>query len=137
MIFDYQNMFCEDQAATAVDTHASTNHIDMEVVGNAIDPLRVFCQITTAVTTAASGTVQFKLQSATVNTFDTNLISHLDSGALSAATLVKGYKPFGAGTRVPGNLQRYVRVVAIIGTGTLTAGKWTAALVTGQQDNTL
>lgn len=139
MIFDAQNFLCEDQDGTDIEiaSVASTNVIDMEIAGDAVDSLRALLQITTACTSSGSATVQFKLQSDTDSGFATNLKTHLDSGAVAVADLVKGYKPWGAGTRQPGGLQRYVRGYWTVATASLSAGAWTCALTPSQQNNDL
>jgi len=140
MLLDYETLFEEDQAERTAATFYSANYIDMEVVGDAVDQLRALCQFTETCTIEEGGpatTVRIILESDDVNTFDSALTTHLDSGVLALATCVKGYKPWGAGARIPGGMKRYVRTKTVIGVGPLTTGAWTTALVTGLQNNTL
>jgi hypothetical protein len=136
MYFDYSNMMCEDQAATAVDAHVTTNYLDTVAIGNAIDELRVFCQVTRTCTSGGSATVTFALETDDNTSFGspTTLIT---SGAVAVASCAAGFNPWGAGTRLPSTAERYIRGKVTIGTATLTAGAWTIALTPSLQNNTL
>ncbi len=136
MIFDYENLFEEDQTDTTVATHYSVNYINKELTGDALEQVRFLCQVTETFTSGGAGTAQFLLQSASESTFSSNLVTHLDSGAIALATLVAGYKPFGAGCRVPVGMGVFQRTALVIGTSTMTAGKVTTGYTNSVQSNT-
>jgi len=132
MLIDKQLEYSSDQEETTIAAHASTNIVDHIKKGDAYDELRLLVQVTETVTSGGAATVQFQYQSATDAAF-TSPITHLDSGAVALATLVAGYKPFGAGARTPRSKERFTRVYYTIGTAVLTAGKFQACLLRDTQ----
>ena len=136
MIMDHELLCSEDQTlAFNVGNAASTNYIDLQKAGiGKGEPIKVFCQMTADFdSTGDTGTLKVFLQSDSDSGFATNLISHVDTGALAQATCVKGYRPIDI--YLPNNVQRYVRFYYTIGTANGTGGTITAGLVMDQQTN--
>jgi len=135
MIFDRQNRFSWEQAETTIAAHASTDYLDTQVTGDAIDQLRFWLQVATTCTSGGSATVQFILESADDSAFSANLTTELDSGAIAVATLVQGYKPFGSNVRLPSGMRRYIRVKYTIAVAVLTAGAFSAGFTGDTQSD--
>lgn len=135
MIEDKELLCSEDQTvAIAAGSVASTNYIDLQKAGlGRGEPIKVFCQMTAAFTSDGSATLRVYLQSDSDSGFATNLISHVDTGAVAKATLVAGYRPIDV--YLPLNAQRYVRFYYTVGTATATGGTISAGLLMDQQTN--
>lgn len=136
MIVDKELLCSEDQTlAFNIGNAASTNYIDLQKAGfGKGEPIKVFCQLTADFgSTGNTGTLQVKLQSDSNTGFATNLISHVDTGAVAQATCVKGYRPIDV--YLPLNCQRYVRFYYTIGTANGTGGTISAGLLLDQQTN--
>ncbi len=130
MIIDKELELSTEQAVTV--TADSTNYIDL---GAARDPgmfdgLDVLVTVTEAVTAAGAATVNFILQSDNDSAFGSPT-TVLDSGAIGKATLVAGYQ---FSFKIPrGIAERYLNLSYTVGTGPLTAGKFTAQVIDGIQ----
>jgi hypothetical protein len=133
MILDERNEFAD---ATAIG--ASTGR---RLVGDVIDlgaatrdigngaPLYLVIQVDTAVTSDGSATVTFELASdagAEIAT-DGGATVHFATGAIPKATLVAGYTAVAVALPM-GTYERYLGVIANVGTAALTAGKINAFL---------
>ena len=129
---DKQLEFSWEQEETTQATHVSTNDIDLSVHGDAHKPLYFEVKVIEAFTTGTSATGQFKLITDSDSAFG-SAVTLYDSGALAVSVLVAGWK-----FRMPlpiGTVERYLRVQFIIGTGTMTAGSFSAYLVEEVQTN--
>jgi len=133
MYIDRQNLFGRDQAVTA--SAPSTDHIDCGAardIGSGT-PLEILVLCTEAVTAAGAATVQVALQSDDNPSFSApaNLVL---SDAVPKASLVAGAEVLRVA--VPYGCERYLRLYFTVGTGPLTAGKFTSGLVPMRQANT-
>lgn len=133
MILDERNEFAD---ATALGTGGT----GLQLVGDVIDlgaadaigseccPYLVI-QVDTAVTSAGAATVNFKLASdaqAAIAT-DGTATEHFASGALAKTALVAGYQV--CAVQLPrGTYERYLGILADVGTAAVTAGKVNAFL---------
>ena len=125
--------------ATALDTSGTNT----DNIGDIIDlgatpqdfgsgePMYFVVQVTTAVTSAGSATVQFQLASDATTTIatDGNQSIHYTSAAIPKADLVAGYElvvPVPLGVGVP--YERYLAFQTVTGTAALTAGNVNAFL---------
>lgn len=132
MIFDAENLFSENQAVTA--TAVSANTIDLGVardVGTGQE-LELVIVCTETATAAGAATVTFEVISSASEDLSTPTVVAA-SGAVGKADLVAGAQPFKV--RVPGGIaQRYIGLRYTVGTGPLTAGKFTAGIVEARQN---
>lgn len=132
MHIDKQLEFSLNQAETTVATHYSTNIVNQGHAGDAAkDELYLEILITEGVTSDGAATVQFKLQTATDESFTTP-IDLIDFGAKAKAALTAGTKLV---RRLPAGALQYLRIAQIIGTAALTAGKYSAFLTPLPQTN--
>lgn len=134
MILDERNEFAD---ATALSTAATGRALVGDVIdlgGTADDigngsQLYLVIQVDTAVTSAGSATVSFELASdasASIAT-DGSATVHFATAAIPKATLVAGY--MAAAVALPmGTYERYLGILANVGTAALTAGKVNAFL---------
>lgn len=130
MIFDKLLEFSDSQAVTA--SAASTNIIDLGADRDlGISDIDVFLQVMEAVTAAGAATVTFTLETDD-NTGFASAVALWTSPAIGKATLVAGYNP--GKFKLPQVTERYLRFSYTVGTGPLTAGKFSAALLTGRQN---
>lgn len=132
MYIDRQNLFGQDQAVTA--SAASTDYIDLgsaRDVGNG-EPLEVLVLVTESATAAGAATVQVAVQTDDNSSFSsaTNLVL---SDAIPKASLTAGTEVLRV--KVPHGTERYLRLYFTVGTGPLTAGKFTSGLVPLRQAN--
>lgn len=135
MIFDKQLMMSEGQNPTAADTHPSTNVIDLDKLGkdSGVSNIEVYCRVKTAVTSAGTATVTFKLETSSAEGFDGGTeVTLFDTGAIADETLVKDYRPFKI--KLPRGTKRYLRMVYTIDTE-LTTGAFDAGLILDDQTN--
>ena len=130
MFIDKTLQVSNEQAVTA--TAASTDVIDF---GQANPDVGMTDQCSMVITTdeaaaaAGAATVTFSVQdSADNSTFADVAVT----AAIGKATLVAGYQHV---IPMPTKLRRYCRVYYTVGTGPLTAGKFSAQVVTGVQQN--
>lgn len=130
MIIDKFLQVSDDQAVTA--TAVSTDVIDFGQAnpntGNNF-PTYLVVTVGETVTAAGDATVTVQLQDSADNS----------SYATIAATSAIGKADLGAGKQIvipmPVEHRRYVRVNYVVGTGPLTAGKFSAQIVAGYQLN--
>ena len=132
MILDSRNEFAD---ATALSTEGTGlalvgNVIDLGTDGiNDVEDLYLVVQVDTAVTSGGSATVAFSLASdaqAAIAT-DGSATVHYTSPTLAKATLVAGYQV--CKVELPkGQYERYLGILANVGTAALTAGKINAFL---------
>jgi hypothetical protein len=128
MYLDALALYCEDQAITA--TADSTNAIDHSVANPIGDELvEVFGVVTETFATLTSLT-------AALETDDNDSFSSgtdvLTSGAVAAATLVKGYE-FSLGMLPKDQVERYTQMKFTVGGSNATAGKVTFGLRAGRR----
>lgn len=130
MFIDKLLQVSNEQAVTS--SAASTDVIDF---GQANPNSGLNDNITLAITTdeaataSGSATVTFSIQDSADNSTFTDVYA---TAAIAKATLVAGYQVL---IPVPYKLRRYMRVYYTVATGPLTAGKFSAQLVTGVQQN--
>ncbi len=130
MFIDKTLQVSDEQGVTA--TAASTDVIDF---GHANPDVGMTDQCSMVITTDAAAaavgaaTVTFSVQdSADNSTFADVAVT----AAIGKATLVAGYQHV---IPMPTKLRRYCRVYYTVGTGPLTAGKFSAQVVAGVQQN--
>lgn len=129
MLIDVQGLLSDAQAVTA--TAFSTNSYDP---GN-VSPLRnlgrkalrAVIKVLADVTAAGAATVTFELGEAD-DSAGTNFTAFYTSAAIPKATLVKGYTPVDIPLPDTGT-KRFIMARYTVGTGPLTAGSFTTALV--------
>jgi hypothetical protein len=131
MYVDKQLEFSSEQTVTS--SAASTNVADLSQARD-IGLSQKYLAITVDETVTADGaaTVNFKIQQDGDSAFS-DPTDKYDSGAIGKATLVAGYQMF-----IPlplGIDERYIRVHYTVGTGPLTAGKFSAHIVDNIQSN--
>lgn len=130
MIIDKALQVSNGQAVTA--TAASTDVIDFGQKNPDLGATnRGFMVVTCGTTAAAAGaaTVTFSIQDSADGTTFADVIS---SAAVPVASLVAGYQNVLA---MPTQHRRYVRLNYTVATGPLTAGKFSAQVVAGYQQN--
>ena len=132
MYIDRQNLFGQDQAVTT--SAASTDYIDLGTardIGNG-GALEILVLCTEAVTAAGAATVTVALQSDDNPSFSSpaNLVL---SDAIPKASLTAGTQVLRVS--VPYGTERYLRLYFTVGTGPLTAGKFTSGLIPQRQAN--
>jgi hypothetical protein len=134
MIMDQQNLFSDAQAITVtanssnvIDTLPSGGPNTKAGIGDGQD-ISLFVQVNTTFTAGGAGTLTVALVSADDAALTTNAITHYSTAALALAALT-------AKSRIVqldlpyGKYRRYVGLVYTVGTGPMTAGAVTAALV--------
>lgn len=130
MIIDKLLQVSNEQAVTA--TAASTDVIDFGQANPDVGMAECCKMVITtdeSATAAGAATVTFAVQdSADNSTFADVSVT----AAIGKATLVAGYQIV---IPMPTKLRRYCRVNYTVGTGPLTAGKFSAQLVTGIQQS--
>jgi len=131
MIIDKLLQVSDDQAVTA--TAASTNVIDFGQKNpntGLTDLLKMVITVGESATADGAATVTFAIQDSADNSSFADVAT---SGAIGKADLAAGAQII---IPMPINHRRYVRVNYTVATGPLTAGKFSAQVVTGIQDNT-
>lgn len=130
MYIDKALQVSNEQAVTA--SAASTDVIDFGQVNPDLgmaDLCKMVITTDEAATAAGAATVTFSVQDSADNaTFADVAVT----AAIGKATLVAGYQHV---IPMPTKLRRYCRVYYTVGTGPLTAGKFSAQVVTGIQQN--
>ncbi|MDD5176264.1 MAG: hypothetical protein PHQ05_07585 [Sterolibacterium sp.] len=130
MFIDKNLQVSNEQAVTA--SAASTDVIDFGQANPDVgldDRSNMVITVDEAATAAGAATVTFSVQdSADNSTFADVAVT----AAIGKATLVAGYQHV---IPMPTKLRRYCRVYYTVGTGPLTAGKFSAQVVTGIQQN--
>lgn len=120
MILDRDLLFSDAQAETTIATHVSTYDVDIAEPGDAEKELHFVAKVNDTVTSGGAATVQVQLITDDDVAFGSP-VTVFDSGEIALADLVSGYQFFLH--RLPKNvMQRYSRVLIIIGTAVLTAG---------------
>lgn len=101
------------------------------------DHTPLFCEITEAVSTGSSPTVDFRFVQADEATLTTNLATVTSTGALAAAVLVVGYQPAIGPFIPPGRVtQRWIGMTYVIAVATTTTGKVSSGLNWDRETNT-
>lgn len=132
----YYSTYCLDTwgGNTAMPTMPNPGGTPIDDIGRG-KPVELLVQATEGFTTSAGGTIAVALVSSTAaNLFaGTSIVVHAESETLAAATAVAGYR-FRLRAVPAGVTQRYLGMRYTIGTGAMTAGKITAAIVDAAQD---
>ncbi len=125
MIIDKFLQVSDAQAVTA--SAASTDVIDTGAANRAIGDVTSLAAVITvdqAATADGAATVTFSLQDSADNSSFADVVA---SAAIGKADLTAGKQA--AVLKLPSNLRRYIRVYYTVGTGPLTAGKFSAQIV--------
>lgn len=131
MIMDKENQVSNAQAVTAA--AGSTDYIDNGVardVGMG-DPLFMMITVDESADASGSATVEFQLRVDDNTSFSSPKVV-AKSDTYGKAVLTAGRKPIYIPIP-PGTDERYLQVYYNVGTGPLTAGKFTAGIVNGVQ----
>jgi len=131
MIIDHFLKVSDDQAVTA--TAASTDVIDFGQTDpntGLHDRLDMVFTVGETATAEGAATVTFAIQDSADNSSFATVVS---SGSVPKASLVAGAQFI---LPMPATHRRYVRANYTVGTGPLTAGKFSAQVVEGVQANT-
>ncbi|MFV1850118.1 MAG: Bbp16 family capsid cement protein [Thalassospira sp.] len=145
MIFSKELMFSDDQdVSQAAGTYNSTNAIDTGAPGTVYgaaaalarnvgpgNPVPILVQLTETVTSGGAATMQFQIETADEEAFDTTNVVVAQSRVYALADLVAGLQ-FGVAV-LPNDMKRFIRVNYVIGTATTTAGLAKAGIVHGVQ----
>lgn len=131
MIIDKLNLLASAQVVTA--SAATTDVLDQGAIRDLgfSNGYQVLIQPIASVTAAGAATVQFQLQCATDAAFTTP-VTVIQSDAIAKTALVAGGEPIFLPLPL-GLDKRYVRVFFNVGTGPLTAGSFTVAIVPAAQ----
>jgi hypothetical protein len=147
MIFSENLKFSDDQdLAQTAGTYNSTNVINTGAAGTVYgaasalsrnvgpgQPVPFLAQVTEDFASAGACTLQFQIETADEEAFDTTNVVVAESRAYSKTESVAGLQ---WGVQVmPADLKQFIRVNYVIGTATTTAGKATAGIVHGVQTN--
>ena len=130
MYIDKALQVSNEQAVTV--TAASTDVIDFGQTNSDVgmsDHLSMVITVDEAATAAGAATVTFAVQDSADNSSFSDVAV---TAAIGKATLVAGYQHV---IPMPTKLRRYCRVNYTVATGPLTAGKFSAQVVTGIQQN--
>jgi hypothetical protein len=147
MIFSKNLTFSDRQdVSQVVETYPSTNVIDTgapgTVFGHAAALKRnvgpgkyvpILIQLVETVTSGGAATMQFQIETADEEAFDTTNVVIAQSRVYALADLVAGLQ-FGVAV-LPNDCKRYLRVNYVIAGATTTAGLATAGIVAGVQTN--
>ena len=131
MIIDKLLQVSDAQAVTA--SAASTDVIDFGQTNpnsGLNDNVTLAITVDEAATASGSATVTFSIQDSADNSTFADVYA---TAAIGKAALVAGYQVL---MPIPYKLRRYFRVYYTVATGPLTAGKFSAQIVTGVQQNT-
>lgn len=131
MIIDHQLQVSNEQTITT--TAVSTDVIDFGQVNpnsGMSDMLDLAITVDQAVTAAGAATVTFVIQDSADNSSFADVVS---TAAIGKAALRLGAQVV---LKMPKTHRRFVRVNYVVGTGPLTAGRFSAQFVTGLQLNT-
>lgn len=136
-ILDERTEFADATALSTAGTGRALvgDVIDSSVARNVANgrPLYLVIQVTTAVTSAGAATVSFEFVSdaQAAIAVDGTASMHFASAAIPKATLVAGYKAVVIALPLEGvAYERYLGVIANVGTAALTAGAINAFLTT-------
>ncbi len=131
MIIDHELQMSDKQAVTA--TAASTDVIDFKQKNPNVGMdghSKLVVTVQEAAAAAGAATVTVTLQDSADNAAFADVVS---TAAIGKADLTLGKQIV---LPMPTKVRRYVRVNYTVGTGPLTAGKFSAQIVTGIQQNT-
>lgn len=131
MFIDKLLQVSNEQVVTA--SAASTDVIDFGQANpdsGLNDNVTLSITVDEAAAAAGAATVTFSIQDSADNATFTDVYA---TAAIGKAALVAGYQVL---IPMPYKLRRYVRVFYTVATGPLTAGKFSAQVVTGVQQNT-
>ena len=144
MIFSANSLLSDDQAVTA--SAASTNIMDLGAMGTVYgaaaalsrdlgkgEPIPLLIQVTEAATAVGAATVQFAIEVDDNASFSSAKVV-AQSAAVGKADLVAGWQ-WNVQYIPKGVDERYMRVYYTVATGPLTAGKFTAGITMGNQDD--
>lgn len=123
------------QAETTQATHVSDNVIDTVALGDAVNELYFKAVVETACTSDGSATVQIKLITDPNEALDDGPTILWASDAIAVASLVDKYEFGTIRLPKPDKLKRYLAAQIIIGTTSLTAGKFDIYLTKNPQTN--
>lgn len=130
MLMDRQLVFSRQQAVTAsarsTDVHDAKDVRDL----GAGRELYLLIVVDEDVTAAGAATVTFTLETDDAAAFPSPAVL-FTTPAIGKATLVKGYEVAKVALPVGAAYERFLSVNYTVGTGPLTAGKFTAAIVDG------
>ena len=130
MLIDAQTLLSSAQVVTV--TAFSANQYDTGAVSPPRNlgrkDLRLVITVDEAATAAGAATVNFELGEAD-DAAGTNYQTIVGSAAIGKAAILAGTKQFDV--PVPDTSKRFIMARYVVGTGPLTAGKFTAALVRG------
>ena len=130
MFIDKALQVSDEQAITV--SAVSTDSIDFGQDNPDVgldDRSNMVITVDESVEAAGAATVTFSVQDSANNS---NFVGVAITGSIGKATLVTGYQIV---IPMPTRLRRYCRVYYVIGNGPLTAGKFSAQIVTGIQQN--
>lgn len=143
-IFSENLLLSDDQAVTA--SAASTNLIDLGAMGTVYGaaaalerdlgrgaPINFLIQATEAATAVGAATVQFAIEVDDNASFSSAKVV-AQSAAVGKADLIAGWQ-WNVQYLPKGIDERYMRVYYTVTTGPLTAGKFTAGITMGNQDD--
>lgn len=139
-IIDKAMEFSDQQAVTV--TAASDGQNDLgprswagNSKGSDTPALPIEITVDVAALAAGAATVSFGLRSAPTQgdlIANTNITTHRTTQAYGKAVLVPGFR---ATLEIPWDVQRWCDIYYTVATGPLTAGKFSANVVTGRQTN--
>lgn len=132
MILDKRNEFAD---ATALGTSGTGLQLVGDVIDlgtdgiNEVDHIELYVQVDTSVTSAGSATVEFQLVSdaQAAIAVDGSASVHYKSAAIPKASLTAGTTPVKV-SLPKGTYERYLGLIANVGTAALTAGKVSSGL---------
>jgi hypothetical protein len=132
-LIDYNAQFCDEDTITATVANAIVGDVydtsatpTLKDIGLNAKPMYLVISIDEAVTSNGSATVAFTLLSDSTANLATSATTHINTGDIAIATLVKGYKMIFP--LPPGNYERYVGIFANTKVQTLNAGTVSAYL---------
>lgn len=134
MITDKSLELSNEQAITSTGNTNSTNTLDFGAAGDEIaKSLNLLIQVTQNADFASAGaaTLSVNVQTSSDNSNWSTLIS-LPAAGLTA--LKKGARPWGF-VKVPYGVKRYLKLVYVVGTAAMTAGKVWATLTPSVEVN--
>lgn len=130
MIIDKLLEFSDSQAITA--TAASTNVIDLGADRDlGVSDIDVFIQVMETFAASGAATLTITLETDDNSSFS-SATALWTSPAISKTALVAGYNP--GKFKLPQVTERFLRCNYTVATGPMTAGKVSAALLTGRQN---
>lgn len=132
MLIDKETLLSDEQAVTG--TAFSSNSYDTGNVsparnlGRTNPAMRALVTVDEAAAAVGAATVTFEIGSAD-DAAGTGFVAHASSAAIAIAALTRGATAFDV--PIPDNSKRFIMGRYTVGTGPLTAGKFSLALVNG------